>query len=41
MSDTRLQDREQYEERYDKITVEFCREREEMVQKLFWRSSTL
>lgn len=35
MSDTRLQDREQYEERYDKITVEFCREREEMVQKLF------
>ena len=35
MSDTRLQGREQYEERYDKITVEFCREREEMVQKLF------
>jgi predicted RNA-binding Zn-ribbon protein involved in translation (DUF1610 family) len=34
MSPTYLDDRSVYEERYDKITVELCRDREEMVQKL-------
>lgn len=41
MSDTRLQDREQFEESYDKITVELCREREQMVFNVFGEQPTL